>query len=84
MIIITLQFTDETALTLATGKNRTEVVKVLLQDTGIDVNLKDQHGKYSITCHFVSNPACKLNLTILNITTKSSDKVPHTQHTRNA
>ena len=46
MIIITLQFTDETALTLATGKNRTEVVKVLLQDTGIDVNLKNQYGKY--------------------------------------
>ena len=46
MIIITLQFTDDTALILALGKGYPKIAEILLQHSTIDVNLQNQHGKY--------------------------------------
>ena len=45
MIIITLQFTGNTALILAIDKGYTEIAEILLQHSTIDVNLQNQYVK---------------------------------------
>ena len=47
MIIITLQFTGNTALTLAAEKGFTDIVDMLLKQPNININAQNNKGKYS-------------------------------------
>ena len=51
MIIITLQFTDATALILAAVYGNTDTIKLLLKHPNININAQDNKGKYSFISH---------------------------------
>ena len=51
MIIITLPFTDSTALTLAAEKGFIDIVDMLLKQPNINVNAQTNSGKYLFICH---------------------------------